>query len=318
MSLIPLSSIDLTTDEVMLTYELLAAGYTDRDITRLTKDGSLHRLRHGAYADGPYWRSLDAVGQRRLVALATLRRSRAPAALAGPSAADFLGAPVWDMGEDVHLARLDRKAGRREAGKVQHRGQLLAEDLTVRGGIPITSGTRTALDMIALTDVPHALVTVNGLLHAGDTTLELLHRRVAGMEYDPHTLHAPIVLALADAKAESAGESLALHLCWEQHLPRPALQVEIVDAYGRVVARVDFAWPELGVFMEFDGREKYLRYRRPGESVADAVLREKNREQLICGLTGWRCIRIAWADLFHPERTAARIRAVHRGERWAA
>ena len=79
-----------------------------------------------------------------------------------------------------------------------------------------------------------------------------------------------------------------------------------------VIHRVDLAWPSLGLFLEFDGKVKYQRYLREGESVTDAVLREKQREELICELTGWRCIRIVWADLYHPERTAARIRAMFR------
>lgn len=318
MTLISLTSIDLTNDHVLLTRELLAGGYDDRAITRMTRAGALHRLRHGAYTEGGHWCGLDDVDRRKLVALATLRCARSRVALAGPSAADVLGAPVWDMGPEVHLARLDHKASRRAGGKVQHRGQLVAEDLTVRDGIPVTSGTRTALDMIAIADVPHALVTINGLLHVGETTLELLQRRATGLEHDPYTATTPIVLGLADGRCESAGESRSLHLFWRQHLPKPQLQVEVFDASGRLVGRVDFAWPELGVFLEFDGKEKYLRYRRPGESAVDAVLREKRREERICGITGWRCIRITWADLFEPERTAARIRATLAGQLWAA
>jgi hypothetical protein len=42
------------------------------------------------------------------------------------------------------------------------------------------------------------------------------------------------------------------------------------------------------------------------------VLREKRREELICELTGWRCIRIVWADLYAPVKTADRIRAMFR------
>lgn len=318
MNAIPLATVDLSNDHVMMTHELLAAGYDDRALTRMVRDGTLHRLRHGAYVFGAYWKELGVVDQRKLLALATLRCARSPAALAGPSAADALGAPVWDMGNEVHLVRLDQRSSRRKGGKVQHRGKMLAEDLTVRAGIPVTSGTRTALDMIALADIPRALVTVNGLLHAGETTPELLRRRAAAMEHDPHTLRTPVVLGLADGRCESAGESLALHLCWATHLPRPDLQVEIMDESGQVVGYVDFAWPARRVFMEFDGKEKYLRYRRPGESVLDAVLREKRREERICGLTGWRCIRIVWADLFRPELTASRIRSTLRGERWAA
>src|SRR6478609_17486 len=191
----------------------------------MTLDGPLHRRRHGAYTFGAHWRALDDVGRRKLVALATLRCARSPAALAGPSAADRYGVPVWDMGSEAHLARLDHKAGRRTREKIQHRGQLLAEDLTVRDGVPLTNGTRTALDMIALADIPHALVTVNGLLHAAETTTELLIRRAEGMQGDPNTLHMPIVLGLADGRCESAGESLGVHLCWRQHLLRPELQL---------------------------------------------------------------------------------------------
>jgi hypothetical protein len=118
------------------------------------------------------------------------------------------------------------------------------------------------------------------------------------------------VIALADGRCESVGETRTMHLCWAQHLPRPGPQYDIKDGSGHVVARVDFAWPELGVFLEFDGKEKYLKHRRPGESVTDAVLREKRREERVCEITGWKCIRIIWADLYDPERTAARIRAV--------
>lgn len=313
-----LSSIDLRHDHLLMTYELLAAGYDDRDIARMVRSGDLHRLRHGAYTFGAHWNELNAVERRKLLAHATLRSARSPAALAGPSAADLYGVPVWRMGDEVHLARLDHKAGRRKGGKVQHRGTILAEDITVRHGVPVTSGTRTALDMIAMTDVPRALVTVNGLLRAKETTPELLARRTTSMQYDPNTLRSPIVLGLADGRCESAGESLTWHLMWKQHVPLPQLQVVIRNRSGRVVARVDFAWPELGVFLEFDGKEKYDRYRRPGESVADTVVREKRREDLICGLTGWRCIRIVWADLYHPERTAARIQAALDGDLWAA
>jgi hypothetical protein len=37
-------------------------------------------------------------------------------------------------------------------------------------------------------------------------------------------------------------------------------------------------------------------------------MREKAREERICQLTGWVCIRITWADLQTPRRTAQRIR----------
>ena len=74
------------------------------------------------------------------------------------------------------------------------------------------------------------------------------------------------------------------------------------------MAYVDFAWPAHGVFLEFDGKVKYSAMLREGETAADVVVREKRREELICEITGWRCIRIIWADLMRPEHTAMRIR----------
>lgn len=316
--MINLDSINLHDDRIMMRHELLAAGYDGRAIARLRATGVLHRLRHGSYTHGEVWRSLDATGRRRLVARAVLRRARSAAVLSGPNAADELGAPVWDMGDDVHLTRLDGRAGRREAGVVQHRGVVLADDLTIRDGLPILGGTRTAIDMLTIAEPEHALVTINGLLHGGETTVDLIRHRLAGMVPNPHTLNAPIVLALAEPRCESAGETRTLFLCWRHHLPRPSPQYEIRDRSGRLVATVDFAWPDLGVFVEFDGMEKYHRHRRPGESIADMVIREKRREELVCGLTGWRCIRITWYDLQHPTRTAARIRATIAGQPWAA
>jgi hypothetical protein len=313
-----LSGIDLQHAQLFMTHELLAAGHTDRRIADMVRSKLLYRIRHGAYTYTAYWNGLDDVEKRQLVALAVLRSARAPVALAGPSAADILGAPVWDMGDEVHLSRLDGKAGRREAGRVEHRGRVLCDDFTIRNGVPLTSGTRTAVDMIALADTEHALVTINGLLHAQETSIDLIQRRLQSMATDPHTLNAPVVLGLADGRCESAGETRTVCLCWRHRLPMPVPQYEVRNRGGRVIARVDFAWPAFNAFGEFDGKLKYLRHRRPGESIEEAVLREKRREELVCGLTGWRCIRFVWADFYTPERTASRIQATLSGVPWEA
>ena len=174
----------------------------------------------------------------------------------------------------------------------------------------MTAPTRTALDSITVFDVEHGVTIVGDLLHRGLTTSEALDEGATYMKHWPKTLNQGLVLRLANGKCESVGEHRTWHLCWRQHLPMPQPQYEVKDRYGREVARVDFAWPELKVFLEFDGKVKYVKFLREGESVTDAVLREKKREELICELTGWRCIRITWADLYHPERVAARIRAL--------
>ncbi len=95
----------------------------------------------------------------------------------------------------------------------------------------------------------------------------------------------------------------------------PIPQYEVYDDNGRLVAVVDFAWPELGLFVEFDGKIKYRAPDRDGETVVDVVLREKKREELVCRITGWRCLRVVWADLYQPAHTAHSCRAVPAGDR---
>ncbi len=89
----------------------------------------------------------------------------------------------------------------------------------------------------------------------------------------------------------------------------PVPQFEVFHPSGRLAGRTDWAWPERKLLGEFDGKEKYLRLRKPGETVTEAVLREKQREDVLRELTGWSFIRLVWADLFKGEKTAARVLA---------
>ncbi len=149
---------------------------------------------------------------------------------------------------------------------------------------------------------------VNALLQIGAATLKVIAELVAEYRFWPHSLTSELVLRLAHPKLESVAESRAFYMFWAEHLPRPEPQVEVLDEAGRVVARLDFVWREQGVWVEFDGREKYKRFRRPGETLEHFLMREKRREELICQLTGWVCVRISWADLERPRLTCQRIR----------
>ena len=299
---------------VFLRHEAIAAGYTDRDIAKLVRSGDWHRVRHGAYVDGEVWRSLSDAEQHAVLSRAVLRQSRAEVVLSHISALPEYDAPMWGLALDVvHLTRKDQRAGRKESGVQQHRGLLLPGDVVTMAGVEVTSATRLAIDITTVANSESSLVIVNHLLHHKQTTLELVRERYASMEKNPNTLHTDLVLRLADPRIESVGESRTLFMCWCQGLPAPEPQYVVTDDRGREIARLDFAWPEHGVWLEFDGKEKYVKHLREGETIADVVLREKQREDEIRRLTGWRCIRITWQDLFYPERTAARIRAMLMG-----
>lgn len=297
---------------IVLRAEALAAGYTDRDIAAMVKSHQLVRVRRGAFVAGELWNAQDSSGMHALLSRAVLRQSRTAVVLSHVSALPEFGAPTWGLSLDsVHLTRRDRRAGRREAGVVQHHGRLIEGDVASPRDVEVTSATRLAIDITTVAAVESALCVVNYLLHEGLTDLVKIKARYASMAHDPFTLSTNLVLRLANPGIESVGESRTWHFCWSQGLPAPECQWAIWQD-GHELARLDFAWPEHKVWLEFDGRQKYVKYLREGESITDAILREKRREERIAELTGWRCIRITWADLADPERLAARIRAMLR------
>jgi hypothetical protein len=292
--------------------DALALGYDDRGIRARVRAGVWRRVRRGAFTFVDIWRALDERGRHSLLSRAVLRNARCEPALSHTSALMEFGTPYWDLAlDEVHLTRFDEKGGRREAGVVQHYGAVVADDLTIRNGLLITSATRTALDLTTIHATEHCVLAIDGLMNAGETTIELVRRRYQAMTWWPYTLKTDLVLNLVDGRSESAGESRTRYLCWRQGLPAPVPQFEVFDG-GVMVARLDLAWPELGVWLEFDGKAKYTKFLRDGESPSDAVLREKRREDTIRRITGWRCIRVTWADLFQPELLACRIRRIMR------
>jgi hypothetical protein len=298
---------------VFLRQEAEELGYHDAILAKLIKADVFHRVRHGAYTLGEIWADLTDNERYGLLCRAAYRQSKTDVVLSHFSSANEWDCPLWDADKgEAHLTRIDGKTGRREEGVRQHRGQLLEGDVEERNGLQVISATRTALELTTLTDVEHALVEIDDLLHRELTTPEKLVSRYELMSHWPDTLKTGLVLRLMDGRSESVGETRIRYLCWFQRLPTPIPNYPIRDRYGRVIHRVDLAWPQLGLFLEFDGKVKYQRFIREGESVTDVVLREKQREELICELTGWRCIRIIWADLYRPEQTAARIRAMFR------
>ena len=300
---------------VWMRHEAKALGYRDSAIKRLVDADVWHRVRFGSYTYSETWDALDDHGRYGLLCRAAYRRAATEVALSHRSAANEWGAPLWDVRlDEVDLTRRDQRTGRREAGVAQHRGRIVDGDWVVRNGVFVMSATRAALELTTQLDIEHSLVELDDLVHRGLTTVERLASRFALMNHWPDTLHTDLILRRVDGRSESVGETRVRYLCWAQGLPTPVPNYPVKDRSGRILYRVDLAWPELGLFLEFDGREKYQATRRDGESIADCVERERRREVHITELTGWRCIRVVWADLYRPAETAARIRVMFRDQ----
>lgn len=296
---------------VWLRREALSDGYSDKQIRKLVSAGVWHRVRHGAYCSGELWSELSSADRHRVLSRAVLKTAHPSTVLSHTSSAVERGVPVWGVSlAEVHTTRTDGRCGRREAGIVHHRGILPGEHVETLNGVPVTSAARSVIEVCTVTDVESGLVTAHGMLNAGHTTLAEIGALAEDTRFWPRSLTTRLVLDLAHPSVESVLESRVWHFLWREHLPRPEPQVEVCDERGRLVGRADFVWLEAGVFLEADGREKYLVHRRADETLDDFLLREKRREELICLLTGWVCIRVTWRDLDSPKTLARRIRAV--------
>ncbi len=294
---------------VRLRRDLLADGYTDQQIRGLVKSRVLHRIRRGAFVSSELWNSCSREDQHRIRSRAVLRAGHPLMVLTHVSAAIERGVPVWNIPlDEVHVTRTDAKSSRREAGVVHHVGVLMEEDVEVTNGVRVSPTARCAIEVSTIAQLEGALVVANAMLNLGLMSEEELGAAAFALRYWPETLGNHLLLHLVDPRMESVAETRTAYMCWAQHLPRPEPQVVVRDENDYPFARVDFAWPEFGVFLEFDGRIKYEKFRRDGESLEDFLMREKAREERICQLTGWVCIRITWADLGRPAATARRIR----------
>jgi hypothetical protein len=296
---------------VFLRRDLLAQGFDDRAIRVHVRAGAWVRIRRGAYVERSVWDAADAAGRHRLQARAVLRTAHPSAALTHVSAALEHEAPTWGVDlSEVHVTRTDGKAGRREAGVVHHCGDLDESEVETVHGVRVTGTARSTIELSTIADVESTLVTANWFLGRTATTVEELAAHLKRFHFWPGSLRKHVLVQLFDGRNAWPGEARTSYLLWRENIPRPEPQYEIRDPSGNLIGIVDFAWPGLGVFLEFDGRIKYERLRREGETLEDVIRREKRREEQICAMTGWVCIRITWEDLARPATVALRIRAI--------
>lgn len=299
---------------VHLRRDLLAEGWHDRAILAMVRQGQWVRVRHGAYCERPVWEALDTGGQHLVRTRAVLLQAKTELVVSHVSALPWYGAPLWEVPlVDVNVTRTDARIGRHEAGVHQHRGRLRPGDVVQVGDARVMSATRVVIEVSTMVSLEAGLVIANYFIREGLTTTAQLDERYHASDLPivswPRTLRTDLVIRRARGTYESVGEVRVDHLLKRFNLPPAVAQYEIRTADGTLIARVDFAWPELGVFLEFDGLVKYRQPYDTARTASDVVIAEKRREERICRHTGWRCLRLVWADLETPERTAALIRS---------
>lgn len=311
-------------ENLILTRDLVQRGFTASEVARMERAGELVRLRRGAYA--PRQEEPDPVDvddehaqlapRHRQLIDATLAQLHPRAVISHGSAAVLHGLPVFPGAlQQVHVTRNRHGGGVLRAPVRIHGSRLRDCDITVCDGIPVTSMARTVGDLARTLPFDQAVAVGDHALRIGVDAEELADvlefaARWVGVS------QARRVAAFIDGRSESVGESFSRVRCHELGLPAPVLQHDVFDDHGLHAGRADFAWPEFNTLGEFDGKIKYRRaLRRPDETVEQAVIREKLREDRLRDL-GWQVVRWIWEELFRAEVIVRRVqRAFARGRR---
>ncbi|WBB81561.1 hypothetical protein O7606_09465 [Micromonospora sp. WMMD882] len=134
----------------------------------------------------------------------------------------------------------------RAAGGTRHPSVLGAAPLRV------TSPVRTCWDVARWLPPVEAVVVVDALLARRSTSRDALRGYALDRAGDRGWRALLRVVDLADPGAESPQESRTRVRLVQAGLPRPVTQ-HVITRGGRFVARVDLAWPEFRVAVEYDG-----------------------------------------------------------------
>lgn len=292
--------------------EALDVGESDETLAALRRAGLLVRLRRGMYVRADTYASADDRAKHVLHARAAVAAQRGQVALTGLSAAAFHGFAIHQQDLSVvHLVRLDEVSGRRTATLNQHRVvvPLTEDEVDCVDGVPAVVPARAVWEVACRSSLEAGVVTADSALRQDERL------GVAVAELDdrfgsvPGSRRARIALRLADPRAESAGESVTRVQCYRYGIPAPDLQHKVYSERGELVARTDFWWEEQRHAGEFDGKIKYGRLLRDGDSASDVVVREKEREDEVRAIEGCGMSRFVWSMVM-PDRARQSMTAL--------
>ena len=215
----------------------------------------------------------------------------------GRSAAVLWGIDAGGDEDDVELTvPLGQKITAARGVRVRRRN-LAPDAITLRRGVKITKPEATAVDIARGTDLDSAVILIDRFVAAGLVDLAAVQRAAADAS-GPGSRRARMAVALADGLAASPQETRLRLLLHRSRLPRPVAQHVVRDSDG-FVARVDFAWPDAKVAVEYEGR---------WHGERQNVARDRRRLNRLT-TAGWTVVFVTAEDLADPELLLARIGA---------
>jgi hypothetical protein len=223
-------------------------------------------------------------------------------AISGLDAAALMGANALTRGAPIEATVPDPIRVRAQRGLRIVRSPLPAGDCRGPAELLITSPARTAFDVARGQDWMTAVACIDAMRKARLVTEEEVAAFAAARRDWTRVSQVGKILFLSDARAESPQESRLRLVLIAGGLPWPNTQYEVRDSWNRFVARLDLAYPEHRLGIEYDGDHHRAR------AVFRNDLRRLN-DLRTCGST---VLRFTAADLYAPGKVAETVRAALR------
>ncbi len=242
------------------------------------KTKHLERIWHGIYCNR------EPTDELRLRGL-DLSSGTTVAACMATAAAKY-GFDTEEPG-DLHVLNPPDRQLRSADGLVVHRRD--GAPLVLKDGRWATSPGWTAVEVARTLRRPRALATLDAALRSGACSRGEIWRAAIEQGGRRGIVAVRQLLPLADSRAESPMESEARFAMIDGGLPFPELQYEVVDGNGEL-RRLDFAWPEQRLAVEYDGLDWH--------GDPDAMRRDRRRRMALQDI-GWTVISIVFEDVRH-------------------
>ncbi|WP_265442966.1 endonuclease domain-containing protein [Flexivirga meconopsidis] len=210
------------------------------------------------------------------------------------TAAHLLGG-ITPRASDLHFgSRRRHKCGRRGVRLHFYKN---ASDLVLHKGIWMTGPAQTYLDLAKSLEFADLLILGDSLVRRTSCTPSELRDFVAGVTCHG-ARHAREVAQLVRSNVDSPNESRLRLLMVSAGLPEPMANLTLVMPNTRRKRRVDLAYENLKLAIEFDGRQ----HLEIEQWESDILRREELEAQ------GWRFVVVTSTELFkNPLRVLQRI-----------
>lgn len=252
---------------------------------RFVKAGVIERIHYGVY------RFVAAPDSWRSRALAATTAGGDVCGLSHGSAWKVHGLPRASRAIEIITPRWDRA---QHGGLVVHEfSGLLASDLTVESRLPVVVCELAVLQLAGQRDVGVNVVerAIYAARRTGRATngslAEYLYRRARRGRPGVRKMRAALERSFAHGRpTDSETETSVLHALRSNGFPEPTLQYVLRDENGRFIARVDLAYPQWRIILEYNSRLFHIGRRD-----------EDDRRTNWAAQYGWWAIPVVGADL---------------------